>query len=112
MAHARALGIGLRSIDDKFYKRKAWESTRDLYLKSVDGLCERCLANGLYVPAVHVHHKAHLNSTNIADPEIAYGFKNLEALCLECHNKEHFRSGKRYKFDNDGNIVYMENEDE
>lgn len=103
----------MRSIDDRFYKRKAWESTRELYLKSVDGLCEVCLAQGLYTPAVHVHHKIHLNESNVDNPKIAYGFDNLEALCLECHNKEHFRKdNKRYTFDKDGNIVYKELNDD
>ena len=46
----------------------------------------------------------------MSDPEKAFAFDNLEALCQACHNKEHFgekpynpRSGMH--FDADGNTV-------
>lgn len=37
-----------------------------------------------------VHHKIHLNSKNIFNPNITMSFENLELLCQDCHNKEHF----------------------
>jgi hypothetical protein len=40
--------------------------------------------------------------------DIAYGFDNLELLCLECHNSIHFGTGilrEGYKFDEEGNLV-------
>lgn len=78
----------MRSIPTSFYKTKRWEKCRAAYL-SEHPYCERCLAQGLVVPAAHVHHKQHLTLDNYKDPEIAYGPDNLEALCVTCHNQEH-----------------------
>ena len=38
---------------------------------------------------------------------IALSWNNLEALCQDCHNKEHHRSKrkKRYSFDENGNVI-------
>lgn len=90
-----------RSIDSRFYNSDTWHRCKDEYLKSVNHLCERCLANGIYEPARVVHHKIHLTSETIGDPEIMYGFDNLEALCNACHNDEHGRnkSTRRWKFE-------------
>ena len=37
-----------------------------------------------------VHHKEHLNANNIYNPAVTINFDNLELLCLNCHNSEHF----------------------
>lgn len=77
-------------------------------MKHCGGLCERCKAQGKYKPAEIVHHKTHLNAENVNDPRIAYGFENLEALCLDCHNAEHFgkrAERRRYEIGRDGNIL-------
>ena len=50
------------------------------------------------------HHKKHLNSHNIGDPAVALNQDNLEALCKDCHNKEHFLKHTITRFDDDGNI--------
>ena len=93
-----------RSIDYKFYNRKQWQQVREAYFQSVFGLCERC-GNPGYI----VHHKKHLNASNVNDPKIAYGFDNLELLCLDCHNREHFRGRPKVRkglmFDENGNLV-------
>lgn len=94
----------MRSIDEKFYKSKAWKECRDSYLRSVHGLCERCFAKGLYTPAKHVHHKEYLTEETVHDPAIAYGFDNLEALCADCHNAEHFPRRRRYTVDAAGRV--------
>ena len=88
-----------------FYKSKRWQHTRLSYLKSKGGLCERCLKKGLYNPAVIVHHKVYLDQDTINDPEISLSYSNLEALCRECHEEEHSRSGRRYKINDDGTVV-------
>ena len=90
-----------------FYKSTAWEQTRAAYLKSVGGLCERCLKKGLIVPAVIVHHKIYLDANNVNDPEITTNPEHLEALCLACHNAEHFGGGydKRYQVDELGRVT-------
>lgn len=93
-----------RGRQGQFYKTGAWVSCRDNYLRSVGGLCERCKAKGLIVPAEIVHHKTHLNNENIDDPMISLSFDNLEALCRKCHAEEH---GKTKRFDvlPDGTVV-------
>jgi 5-methylcytosine-specific restriction endonuclease McrA len=93
-----------------FYKTAAWLKCREAYIKSVGGLCERCLADGKIVPGYIVHHKIHLNPFNVTDPSITLNWNNLEYLCLECHNQEHFKQkvAKRYAIDADGK-VFIEN---
>ena len=80
----------MRSINEDFYKTARWQACRDAYMQSQNYLCERCRMQGRHVPARIVHHKIYLNPHNVEDPAVAYDFKNLEALCQDCHNKEHF----------------------
>ena len=88
----------MRSIDESFYKTREWKDCRTGYLDKVNHLCERCLANGLYVPARFVHHKIYLTRENYKHPEISLNFDNLEALCFDCHNNEHFeKKQKRWR---------------
>lgn len=87
-----------------FYNSKEWKKCRAAYIKSVDGLCERCNELGLIL-----HHKKELNPRNINNPNITLNWDNLEYLCQECHNKHHnskyspTRSGLR--FDEQGRLV-------
>lgn len=101
-------GVMDKAAHDKFYKSKAWQACRAAYMQNVGGLCERCLAKGLIVPAEIVHHKQYLDENTVKMPEIALNHDNLEALCFKCHNSEHFgtvKTGKRYKFEG-GRIVF------
>ncbi len=68
-----------------FYDTVAWQRCRDGYIASVFGLCERCGRPG-YI----VHHKQPITDANVDDPNITLNWDNLEYLCLECHNREHF----------------------
>lgn len=86
------------------YKSKAWQHTRLAYLKSVGGLCERCLKKGLYVPAEIVHHKIYITQENINDPNVTLSWNNLEAVCRSCHESEHYTGPKRYKVNEDGTV--------
>lgn len=99
----------MRSVDNRFYKSKAWEACRQSYLAS-HSLCERCLAQGHIVPARIVHHKQHLTPETVTDPSVALNHKNLEALCQDCHNKEHFgeKVEQRWKFTSEGELVARE----
>ena len=86
-----------------FYKSQAWDKCRTAYLSSVNHICERCGA-----PAVIVHHKTHLNESNYTDPDVSLNPDRLEALCIPCHNTEHYRIDAcedGYTFDADGNLV-------
>lgn len=88
-----------------FYQSRAWKDCRAAYIKSVGGLCEDCLARGIYTPAKVVHHIKHITPDNINDPSITLDFKNLRAVCQDCHAEEHrTRATDRYFFNVDGNI--------
>ena len=87
-----------RAISKDFYKSKAWIQCRNLYRKQSGGYCERCIKQGLYVPGEHVHHKVYMNEETLRDPALAFGFDNLELLCHACHDKEHKRKQKRWKY--------------
>lgn len=86
-----------------FYQTGAWTRCRDAYRKSVGGMCEMCMRNGIINAGRVVHHKIPLTEKNMHDPAIAYGFDNLMLVCQSCHEQIH-RGVRRYKFDADGNI--------
>ena len=96
----------MRSIDRAFYDSRTWREVRAAYSASVDGLCERCRRRGRITPGDIVHHKQHLTPENVNDPNIAYGWNNLELLCIECHNTAH-GAGENpiVEFDADGNCI-------
>lgn len=89
----------------KFYQSRTWKKCRDAYMSSKYYICERCKN-----AATICHHKIHITSRNIDNPNITLSHDNLEALCLECHNKEHFKNKTDYEFDNEGNLVYINND--
>lgn len=98
----------MRSINRSFYKSAAWLKTRDSYMKSQGGLCERCRKDGILTPAEIVHHKIYLTEDNYKDPSVSLNWDNLEALCLDCHNREHFgeQTDRRWKYV-DGKLVII-----
>lgn len=59
-----------------------WKKIRNRYIAG-HPLCERCLSDGRYTPAVLVHHK-----TAIADGGTNEE-SNLMSLCNSCHEKIH-----------------------
>lgn len=72
-------------------------------MESRHHICERCGR-----PAVIAHHKRYLNESNYTDPSIALNPDNLEALCMECHNREHIATGATVEgltFDGTGDLV-------
>ena len=88
-----------------FYKSKAWKDCRDGYTRSVGGLCEDCLAKGIYTPGKVVHHKNHITPENITDPRITLNWSNLKLVCQDCHAKEHSNEpDARYTFDERGRL--------
>lgn len=89
---------------DAFYVSRPWIRCARGYKAAVGGLCERCKANGLIVPADEVHHKIRLTPENINRPEVALNWDNLIALCKDCHMKEHQKK-KRWTVDKDGNVT-------
>lgn len=93
-----------QGLQAQFYKTKAWQICRDNYFKSVGGLCEKCKAKGLIVPAEIIHHKIHLNAENITDESITLNPANLIAECRTCHGEEHGKRCRRYKIAEDGSV--------
>lgn len=113
VAFALLEGSMARSIEQEFYNSTIWRKCAKDYLKYCNGLCERCKANGIYVPASIVHHRKHLTRKNRNDPRMAYGLDNLEALCIACHNQEHFagsRKNRRWAVDGLGKVTPLSNE--
>lgn len=88
----------------KFYKSRTWQKCRQSYFDSQFGLCERCNQ-----PGKIVHHKTYINSHNINDPNVTLNHQNLELLCQECHNREHFERFSPIKeglmFDDNGDLI-------
>lgn len=74
---------------EAFYTRKIWRKCRAAYLTEKSGLCELCLAKGLIVPAVEVHHKTPITPETVDDPDITLNHANLMALCEACHHEQH-----------------------
>ena len=98
-----------REFARKFYGSRAWKECRASYILSVNGLCERCLANGKYVAGEEVHHKIYLTPDNINNPYITLNWDNLELLCSSCHSKEHNSKYESLRedvqFDKNGDLV-------
>lgn len=86
-----------------FYHSRAWKWLSRAFLLSRNYICERCGQ-----PAEIAHHKAYLTAENVTDPAIALNPDNLEALCQNCHNAEHFGQGGAtaagLAFDENGDI--------
>lgn len=102
----------MKEYAKKFYKSSAWRNCRDSYMHSVGGLCERCIKQGIYVPAEIVHHKIYISQDNINEPSITLNWENLEAVCRECHAQEHelgHRIKRRYSVDDFGKVVIVDN---
>ena len=106
-------GDDMRQTDQSFYNSRKWRDERKIY-KQTHPFCERCLAKGIYKPTEIVHHKEWLDDNKAKDAKLALNFSNLEALCFDCHNKEHFtgrqnvrRQNRRWHFEN-GQLVMNE----
>ena len=89
----------------RFYSSKAWQDCRNSYARSKGGLCELCLAKGIYRPGEIVHHKTHLTTANLSDPTISLNWDNLQLLCRDCHASQH-KPERRYKVDELGRVLF------
>ena len=94
----------MRDFAKAFYKSQAWKDCRAAYYAHAGGLCECCLAKGLYNPGVIVHHKEHISPDNITDPQILTDFSNLELLCRRCHAEKHSNTHRRFCVDALGRV--------
>lgn len=88
----------------KKYKSKRWQKLRHSKLL-LNPLCERCLKKDKFNAAEIVHHKDYITDSNYEDDNIFFNIENLESVCRECHNKEHFAEKEDYLFDENGDLV-------
>ena len=88
----------------KKYDSKRGRKLRQLK-KNISPFCERCLQEGLFTPARIVHHKEYITDLNYLDDNVFFNLDNLESLCQDCHNKEHFGEKENYYFDTNGDIM-------
>lgn len=102
-----------------FYHSKAWKQVRkNVWLKQ-NCLCAIC-NKPVYVDGISeyiekgsrrigiVHHKEHLNDTNLYDDSITLDENNLVGVCKECHEKIHHIdvvTRAEYQFDENGGLV-------
>lgn len=104
-----------REFAKAFYHSKQWEQTRDAYMRMPvrtsrgicpPGMCERCFSRGVLRPARIVHHKEHLNPSNIGDPNVTLSFDNLMRVCMDCHAELHYPGEPpRVAFTPDGRVI-------
>ena len=87
-----------------FYNSKAWEDCRLAFMRSKFFICERCGG-----AATIAHHKTYLTPANINDPNVTLSSDNLEALCQDCHNREHQSKHSATRddvmFDENGDLI-------
>lgn len=88
----------------KKYKSKRWQKLRQQKLL-LNPFCERCLRKGLFNAVNIIHHKEYVTDLNYEDDDVFFNINNLESLCIECHNKEHFEEEKEYYFDENGDLI-------
>lgn len=89
------------------YKSKRWQKLRKQKLL-LNPFCERCSIEGIYNSAYIVHHKKYITDNNYEDDDIFFNIDNLESLCQECHNKEHFKEKVEYSFNENGDLIRNE----
>ena len=103
----------------QIYKTKTWDRIRKYIWIKQKCICNRC-HRPVYVSGISewlpidkrlkgiVHHKEYLDDTNYTDINISYNEDNLEGICIDCHNKEHFKSKvirDDVMFDEYGNLI-------
>jgi len=77
-------------IHQLVYDKIQWKKLRYQYL--IDNpTCEICTKNKILKLAIEVHHKKPISYGNTNEEKEALGFdyKNLQALCKECHKLVH-----------------------
>lgn len=96
----------MKEYAKQFYSSQPWQKCRNAYKKSVGGLCEDCLARGIYKAGDIVHHIKHITPSNINDPSITLNWDNLKLVCMQCHSEEHKQTtNRRYTVDEFGNVI-------
>ncbi len=81
----------------KFYKSKEWIKLRNFVRNNREmGVCQRC--NTLIIKKKWiVDHIIEIDENNKNDMDIILNEKNLQLLCITCHNKKTFGDKKIVK---------------
>ncbi|MBN8236843.1 HNH endonuclease [Halobacillus kuroshimensis] len=74
----------------KFYQSKEWRFLRQQALERDSHECQECKRNGRVGSAKNVHHIKEVKKF----PWLALNLRNVESVCINCHNKEHKRLEK------------------
>jgi 5-methylcytosine-specific restriction protein A len=80
----RDYGRARRAFDTErtFYQSAAWRAVRAAFLRA-HPLCEECAARGRKVAATVADHVVPLKAGGAR-----FGWTNLQALCVSCHNRK------------------------
>lgn len=89
MSQWRRPFYAMKEYAKEFYKSAVWKDCRKKYAEYRRGLCEICLARGIYKPGEIVHHKTHITPENIYDPRVTLAWENLQLVCRDCHAEIH-----------------------
>ncbi len=90
-----------QKFSKQFYSCKAWRDLSFLCRTESGGKCSKC--NNIFadISKLKAHHKMELTPDNINDSNISLNKSNIEVLCTDCHNREH------YRFTSDKQNVYI-----
>ena len=66
------------------------------------------IRSGIKTPAYFIHHKDYVTDKNYNNDNVFYNLDNLESLCFNCHQEEHFGSKEEYGFDENGDLIKNE----
>lgn len=93
-----------KRVGDEIYHTQAWRKLRQAYYDCQYGLCEWCGE-----PGKIVDHIEEITEDNKNNPEITFGWNNLQLLCLSCHNRKTFQKHSSLRegfgFDSEGNLI-------
>lgn len=78
----------------RFYKSRAWQSTREKVLRRDNFECQACKREGRLTTIDNDKRKSldvdHIKALE-THPQLAHDLDNLETLCIKCHNKKEKR---------------------
>lgn len=77
-----------------FYNSVEWKRLRAIKFSNANGLCEKCLKNGIVKVGVEVHHIVPID----VNWNLRLSYDNLILLCRDCHNEIHNRESPLQKF--------------
>lgn len=80
---------------DKRYQHllndKRWKQVKEIVWRRTNGLCERCMQEGIITQGVDCHHIKPVESgrTEQEMERLCYDVNNIRLLCIPCHIKTH-----------------------